>query len=148
MRKLMALFFAFVLCGCLGSLQAQVVNVPARSKEHFLKTYTAAKDADWSNNVTNYTVKFKSGNATMRAHYRLDGTWEFTETLLTKNDLPEAVKSSFGNSRFSDWEIVSVTKVDNDNKQHLYRIEAKKGISKEHVFYDKNGKEIKTSVKL
>lgn len=148
MSKLVSVICIMLFVGFTQSLRAQVINVPAKSKEHFLKTYTAAKDADWSNNVTNYTVKFKSGNATMRAHYRLDGTWDFTETMLSKNDLPAAVKSSFGKSRFSDWEVLSVTKVDNDNKQHLYRIEAKKGVSKEFVFYDKNGKEVKTSVKL
>lgn len=148
MKSLKAILILVLFSGIIGVAKAQVVNIPAAAKEHFLKTYSSAQSADWSNNVSNYTVRFKNGGADMRAHYRLDGTWNFTETLLTTSDIPKSVKSSYDKSRFSDWEIVSVAKVDNDNKQHLYRIEAKKGIAKEFVFYDKKGKEIKTSATL
>jgi hypothetical protein len=68
--------------------------------------------------------------------------------MLTISDIPQAVKSSYDKSRFSDREIVSVAKVDNDNKEQLYRIEAKKGIAKEFVFYNSKGKEIKTAATL
>lgn len=148
MKSLKAILMLVLFSGIVGMANAQVVNIPAAAKEHFLKTYTSAQSVDWSNNVSNYTVRFKNGEADMRAHYRLDGTWNFTETLLTTSDIPKAVKSSYDNSRFSDWEIVSVAKVDNDNKEHLYRIEAKKGIAKEFVFYNKKGKEIKTAATL
>jgi hypothetical protein len=49
-------------------------------------------------------------------------------------------------SRFSDWEKESVAYIVNSKKQNLYRIELKKGIEKKFVFFDKKGKEIKTSV--
>jgi hypothetical protein len=146
MKKLyvsLFLFFGFVMIS-----QAQVVNIPAAAKEHFLKTYTAATEAKWSNNVTNYTVKFKDKGAVCRAHYRLDGTWDFTETLMDKDKMPEAIKSSLSKSRFSDWKVESLAEVRNDNKQHLYRVEVKSGVQKQFVFYDVNGKEVKTSPKL
>jgi hypothetical protein len=148
MKSFKAILMLVLFSGMVAMAEAQVVNIPAAAKEHFLKTYASAKEADWSNNVSNYTVRFKNSGADMRAHYRLDGTWNFTETLLTTGDIPKSVKSSYDKSRFSDWEIVSVAKVDNDNKQHLYRIEAKKGIAKEFVFYNKKGKEIKTAATL
>ncbi len=144
--KAIALFVLF--SGLVSITHAQVVNIPAKAKEHFLKTYTSASDVDWSNNVSNYTVKFKSGGNTMRGHYRLDGTWNFTETLMDVKDIPAPVKASYDKSRFADWSIASVTKVDNDNKEHLYRVEAKKGVAKEFVFYDKTGKEVKTAMKF
>jgi hypothetical protein len=148
MKSLKAILMVVLFSGFVGMANAQVVNIPAAAKEHFRKTYSAAQAADWSNNVSNYTVRFKNGGSDMRAHYRLDGTWKFTETLLTTADIPKAVKSSYDKSRFSDWAIVSVAKVDNDNKEQLYRIEAKKGIAKEFVFYDKKGKEVKTATTL
>jgi hypothetical protein len=148
MKGLKAILMLVLFSGIVGIANAQVVNIPASAKEHFMKNYSTAQAADWSNNVSNYTVRFKSGGADMRAHYRQDGTWNFTETMLTTSDIPKAVNSSSDKSRFSDWEIVSVAKVDNDNKEQLYRIEAKKGIAKEFVFYNSKGKEIKTAATL
>jgi len=148
MKSFKAILMLVLFSGMVGMANAQVVKIPASAKEHFLKNYSTAQAADWSNNVSNYTVRFKNGGADMRAHYRLDGTWNFTETMLTISDIPKAVKSSYDKSRFSDREIVSVAKVDNDNKEQLYRIEAKKGIAKEFVFYNSKGKEIKTAATL
>jgi hypothetical protein len=148
MKKIISFLMVSCLLFMAQSVTAQVVNIPGAAKEHFLKTYPANTEADWSNNVTNYTVKFKNDGKTMRGHYRMDGTWDFTETMMTNEQLPADIKASLSKSRYSDWELQTVTKVNNDNKQELYRVEVKKGSQKQFIFYDITGKEVKSSMKF
>jgi len=130
------------------SIQAQVVNIPDNAKEHFSKTYAGATEVDWSNNVTYYTAKFKKGDKVCRSHYKIDGTWNFTETYMTPEQLPAAVRASLAKSRFAKWDWESAAKIHNHDNQELYRVGVKKGIEKKNVFYDENGKEVKTNIQI
>ena len=125
---------------------AQVINIPKATKDHFAKKYPDAKEVDWHNNLVNYEVKFRNSNGVHRAYYHLDGTWDFTETYIESSQVPGAVTASLAKSRYSDWKLGSTSLVENNKGQKLYRLEVKKGVEKMFVFYDKNGKEIKTSV--
>jgi uncharacterized membrane protein YkoI len=127
------------------SLEAQVINVPKKSQSHFGKKYPSAKEVTWINNVTDYQVKFKDDNGTQRAYYHMDGTWNFTELYIDNSKIPAEVSSSLSKSRFSDWTIESSAFIENNKGKTMYRLEVKKGLEKKFVFYDKNGKEIKTS---
>ncbi|HLO82569.1 MAG TPA: hypothetical protein VK166_16505 [Chitinophagaceae bacterium] len=127
------------------SLEAQVINVPKKSQSHFGKKYPNAKEVNWINNVTDYQVKFKDEQGTQRAYYHMDGTWDFTELYIERSKVPAAVNSSLSKSRFSDWKNESCALVENNKGQKLYRLEMKKGVEKKFVFYDKDGKEIKTA---
>jgi hypothetical protein len=142
------IILAFLATGLSASLMssAQVFNVPNKSKDHFAKHYPAAKEVDWINDVAAYHVKFKQDNVQFKAWYHADGSWDFTENHLAVSEIPASVAESLSKSRFSDWEKESVAYIVNSKKQNLYRIELKKGIEKKFVFFDKKGKEIKTSV--
>jgi hypothetical protein len=146
--KAIKVFIAMVCLLAMVSVRAQVVNVPGNAKEHFLKTYKNAKDETWSNNVTNYTVKFNDGGKVCRGHYDVDGSWSFTETLMDLGQMPKSVQESLSKSRFADWKTLGVTEIHNSKKQHLYRVEVSKGIQKQFIFYDENGKEVKSSIKV
>lgn len=127
------------------SADAQVINIPKATKEHFAKKYPDAKEVDWHNNLANYEVKFRNKNGVHRAYYHMDGTWDFTETYIERSQVPSAVNSSLSKSRFSAWKNESCALIDNNKGQKLYRLEMKKGVEKTFIFYDKSGKEIKTS---
>jgi hypothetical protein len=126
--------------------EAQVINIPKATKDHFAKKYPDAKEVDWHNNLANYEVKFRNSKGVHRAYYHMDGTWDFTETYIEASAVPAAVTASVTKSRFSDWKMESTSLVENNKGQKLYRLEMKKGIEKNFVFYDKRGKEIKTAV--
>ncbi len=128
------------------SLEAQVVNIPQKSKDHFAKKYPDAKEVDWHNNLADYQVKFRNKNGVQRAYYHMDGHWDFTELYIDKTKIPAAVNSSLTKSRFAEWSLESSALVENNKGQKLYRLEMKKGIEKKYVFYDKSGKEVKTAV--
>ncbi len=139
------IFFIAAIFFVATSADAQVINVPKKSQNHFGKKYPNAKEVNWANNVTDYQVKFKDENGTQRAYYHMDGTWNFTELYIDRSKVPADVNTSLSKSRFSDWAVGSCALVENNKGQKLYRLEMKKGIEKKFVFYDKNGKEIKTA---
>jgi hypothetical protein len=148
MKKIILAFTCFLSLFWITSATAQVVDVPKKAKDHFFKKYPDAKNADWNNNVVNYAVKFQFNNHTNRAYYHMDGNWDYTETYLEESELPVAVKESLSKSRVSDWKKESFALVENNNGKKSYRIEVKKGIEKKTVFYDSNGKEVKSSASL
>jgi hypothetical protein len=98
--------------------------------------------------VVNYAVKFQLNDKTARAYYHMDGNWDYTETYLTESQLPEAVKESLSKSRVSDWKKESFAMVENNKGKISYRIEVQKGIEKKSVFFNSNGKEVKSSSSL
>jgi hypothetical protein len=145
MKRNLILISMFIFFLNISSTQAQVVDVPKKSKEHFFKKYPDAKNADWNNNVVNYAVKFTLNNETCRAYYHMDGSWDYTEKYLEESQLPGVVKESFSKSRYADWKKKSFSWIDNNNGQKAYRVEVEKGIEVKSIYFDKNGKEVKAS---
>jgi Putative beta-lactamase-inhibitor-like, PepSY-like len=111
--------------------EAQVINIPKSTKDHFAKKYPDAQEVDWHNNVANYEVKFRNSKGVHRAYYHMDGSWDFTETYIDASKVPAAVNASLEKSRFSDWKMESSSWVENNKGQKLYRLEMKKGIETE-----------------
>jgi hypothetical protein len=148
MKKILVTLALFIYLFGISSVEAQVVDVPKKSKEHFFKKYPDAKNADWNNNVANYAVKFELNGTTNRAYYHMDGTWDYTDTYLQVDQLPAAVKESFSKSRFADWKTDAVALVENNKGKKSYRIEVKKGIENHSVYYDAKGKEVKSKATL
>ena len=129
-------------------LNAQVVNIPDKAKNHFAKKYPDAKLVEWTNNLANYTVKFELDSLQQTGHYDINGNWTYTDYAQAYETFPEEVKKSVGKSRFSDWSIESTGLVENPKNKKLYRIEFKSGINKRYVFFDENGKEVKSTATL
>jgi hypothetical protein len=145
MKKILVMLSLFMYLFGISSADAQVVDIPNKSKEHFFKKYPDAKNADWNNNAVSYAVKFNMGSDTYRAYYHMDGTWDYTEKYMEMANLPQSVKDSYAKSRIADWKLESVAWVENNKGKKRYRIEASKGIEKKTIYYDKNGKEVKSS---
>jgi outer membrane receptor for Fe3+-dicitrate len=146
MKKILAI--ASICWLTFSSVQAQVVSIPDKSEKHFAQKYAGAQNADWTNNVVNYTCKFKYKGQDMRAYYHMDGTWDFTAAYMNESDLPAAVRESVSKSRMSDWQAKSAARIENHKGKTLYRVERKKGIEESYIFYDAKGKEVKSTLKL
>jgi len=129
-------------------LNAQVVNIPDKAKNHFAKKYAGATDVEWTNNVVNYTARFTLDSIEQSAHYSVDGVWTYTDYPIEYETVPEEVKKSVTKSRFSDWNIESSGFVENSKNEKLYRVEFKSGINKRYVFYNENGKEVRSTATL
>ena len=140
----------FVLVVLLSTqfLNAQVVNIPDKAKNHFAKKYVGATDVERKNNVVNYTARFKLDSIEQSAHYSVDGESTYTDYPIGYETVPEEVKKSVTKSRFSDWTIESTGFVENSKNEKLYRVEFKSGINKRYVFYNANGKEVRSTATL
>ena len=123
---------------------AQVVNIPEKSKADFEAKYPDATDVEWTNVLAKYIVKFTKDDNTFKSHYYINGSWHYTEKFVEKDDLPKDVLASYEKSRIADWEFVSSAWVENKYNEKAFRIEAKRGIEKKFVFYDEKGKEVKS----
>ncbi len=149
MKKLLSVVLSVVILVLSVTLaKAQVINVPNKSEKHLAEKYPEAKAVDWSNNVANYTAKFKIGDDSYKAFYKIDGAWDYTEKYSDISKFPEAVITSYKNSRIADWKYESASVIENSKGEELYRVEAKKSIEKIYLFFDKNGKEIKSAPSL
>lgn len=141
MKYLFLLLTLFSLSG----LSAQVINVPDNAQKHFQEKYVGATNIKWSNNVANYEAGFKMEGYDWKAHYNIDGTWDYTEKFLRQTDTPEKVKESFDKSKYRKDKIKSFAFVENSKGEKLYRYEVKTGVTRTYVFFDQEGTLIKTN---
>jgi Putative beta-lactamase-inhibitor-like, PepSY-like len=125
--------------------EAQVVNVPVKAKDHLSRTYPKALKLEWKNNVTNYEAIFEQGRSKYISHYNIDGNWTFTEKVMTYDELPKEVQDAHMKSKYAEWEIITVSDIENSKNEKSYRIEVKKSIEKKYIFMDSEGKYIKES---
>jgi hypothetical protein len=139
-------FLLFTLL--LGTLSAQVINVPGKAQTHFQEKYPGASKVKWTNNVANYQAKYTFNGHSCKAHYSIDGDWDFTETSIKKEEASIEANDSFGKSKYRDWKLKSVALVENKQAEKLYRYEVKKGVEKNYVFFDSGGKLIKVNQSL
>jgi hypothetical protein len=143
------LFFAFFLTVAIfTTVNAQVFNVPAHAKTDFSERYKNATKADWTNDVSYYTCKFKQNGVDSKAYYHMDGYWDYTERFVASSKVPTTVKDSFSKSKYRDWSTKSLVYVENKDNVNLYRYYVKKGIEKKYVFFDKEGKLVKEHTTL
>ena len=93
--------------------QAQVVNIPEKSKADFESKFPDATDVEWTNSLAKYVVKFTKDDNTYKSHYYVNGSWHYTEKFLNKEELPKEVLTSYEKSRIADWEFVSSAWIEN-----------------------------------
>jgi len=142
MKRLFILLLSFI---GITAVSAQVINVPAKAQQHFQEKYTGATNIKWKNNVANYDATFKKDGYDWKANYNIDGTWNFTEKFLKKDDAPEKVKESFSKSQYRKNTVRSLAYVENSKGEKLYRYEVKTGVTRTYVFFDQEGTLIKTN---
>ena len=139
------LFFFMLSFIAITGVSAQVINVPDKAQKHFEEKYAGAANVKWSNNVANYDANFKMDGVSFKAHYNIDGTWDYTEKFLKKDDAPQIVKDSYSKSSYRDNAVKSLAYVENNKGEKLYRYEVKTGVTRTYVFFDEEGKLIKTN---
>lgn len=131
-----------------SALSAQVINVPDKAQKQFQEKYAGATSIKWTNNVANYEASFKMDSASWKAHYNIDGTWDYTEKFLKPGDAPAKVKESLSKGQYRKNKVKSFAYVENNKGEKLYRYEVKSGVTRTYVFYDQEGTQIKSNTVL
>jgi Protein of unknown function (DUF2874). len=125
-----------ILIGCSKSENNSPVNINQEVKEALSEKYPEAKDVKWTNKGNYIIAEFNSPIITKVATYKHSawfdntGKWHMTETDITFDQLPEAVKTSFKSSEYATWRIDDVDKIERNSVEIVYVIEIEQVVNK------------------
>lgn len=128
---------------------SQLRKIPAEVTTSFTKKYPDATAVEWRDKLSSFTASFTLDSITYVASFDSNGQWENTEQVIDKDDLPLEVQNGFQKSRYSDWDVALVNKIELANDEVQYRVEVGKGdIKRRNLYFDSTGKMLKDRLTL
>ncbi len=128
---------------------SQIRKIPSNATENLKQKYPGADNVEWKDALSHFTAKFQVEGKDYEAHFDNDGNWKESLTKLEESELPEAVKDGLSKSKYSDWGIGKVEKIESSNDKVQYRLQVKKGdIKKKILYFTPEGKLSKDSITL
>lgn len=138
---------AIALCSVALAATAQIRKIPAAVTESFKQKYGAATNVEWKDRLTSYVATFEHDGKKHDAYFDDDGAWKQTETIIDQDDLPAAVNEGFQKSKYTDWSIDRVEKIDKPDNTIEYRLQIKKGdIRKKNLLFNSEGRLLKDKI--
>lgn len=126
---------------------AQIRKVPAAVTEAFKTKFSSASQVEWKDRITNFEANFTQDGITKTAQFTKEGTWIETTSTMAFSGLSAAVQDGFKKSKYADWEVKTVTVIEESNKATMYKVYVKKDdIQKRNLFFDKTGKLVKDNI--
>src|SRR5690349_17316709 len=102
---------------------AQIRKIPAEVTNAFQDKYPDAKSVEWRDKLSSFTASFQLDGTDYVAQFTNKGKWENTEQGIDESDLPEEVKTGFDKSRYADWNMGQMTKIELPGDEFRYKIE-------------------------
>ena len=128
---------------------AQIRKIPAEVTNAFQEKYPEAKSVEWRDKLSSFTASFQLDSTTYVAQFSNKGEWENTEEAIDESELPEEVNAGFDKSKYADWNITRVTKIELPGDEFQYRIEVAKGdIKKRNLYFNSEGRLLKDKLTL
>ena len=149
MKKSLTLaMFIFLLFSASVSF-AQIRKIPAEVTQGLKDKYPMATDIEWRDKIRGFTATFLLDEEKHVANFTNEGIWESTETDLEDSALPEVVRDSYEKSKYSDWEIGGVQKIELPEEKVQYRVLAiKSEFRRKNLYYSPEGKLLKDKTTL
>ena len=142
------LIFSLVIATTSTSV-AQVRKIPSEVTEAFKDKYPNATNVEWRDKLSNFSAAFESESIHYQARFSSKGEWQLTENEIGESDLPEVVKESFDKSKYADWEIGTIHKIELADGSVQYRIEATKNdVVKKNLSFNSEGRLIKDRITI
>lgn len=146
MKHLFNLLLAMVIT---ISATAQFRDIPGAVTNAFKAKYPSATNVQWDDRVTNFQAKFLQDSATYEARFNKDGTWVETEKAITFDALPDAVKSAFRSSKYSDYEVRTVAEIEKSNGGKEIRLYIRDNVVKrKYLYYSPDGTFLRDDTKI
>ena len=93
--------------------------------------------------------KIQDDGKDYESHFDNSGVWKESLTKLEESEIPEAVKDGHSKSKYSDWKISKVEKIESSDSTTKYRLQVSKGdIKKKILYYTSEGKLSKDNITL
>jgi len=151
--KRLILLMAF--CAALFiSANAQLRKIPAEATSALKAKFPNADKIEWKDKLTYFEASFDNNGVPTTADFSTKGEWQQTETGLTWDETPAAVKDGFKKSKYAnadDWKMgETVTKIVKSDNSTQYRVYVDKvdGIQKKVFIFNTNGQLEKEALTL
>lgn len=148
----------FLLVTCcvvlLASVHAQLRKIPAEVTSALKAKFPNAQKVEWKDKLTYFEASFDDNGVATTADFSSKGEWQQTESGLSWDAAPAAVKDGFKKSKYADandWKMgETVTKVVKSDNSVLYRIYVDKvdGIQKKYLYFNTSGQLEKETLTL
>lgn len=128
---------------------AQIRKIPAEVTSSLSEKYPGATNVEWRDRLTGFTATFTLDNVSYIAYFNNKSEWESTEQEIDMEDLPEDVNDGFQKSRYADWDVAHVSKIDLPGNKVQYKIEVGKGdIKKRNLYFNSKGRLLKDNLTI
>lgn len=132
-----------------GSLTAQVRKIPAVVTEAFKAKYPNASNVEWTDKLTAFMARFDEKNLSYEAKFNSKGEWLSTENQIAQEQTPDAVNDGYSKSKFADWEIQTVHRIQLPGDVIQYRIFTQKSdLQKRNLFFSSEGRLLRENITL
>ena len=150
MKKSSAVFLSlFVLLFSVTTAFAQVRKIPSEVTEAFKSKYPTATNVEWRYKLSSFSAVFEEGDQQYEAKFNSKGEWQLTENEIEENDLPEEVREGYEKSKYAEWEMGKVHKIELADGSLQYRIESvKSDVRKKNLYFNSDGRLIKDRITI
>lgn len=128
---------------------AQIRKIPAEVTNAFTEKYPNATSVEWRDKLSGFTASYRLDSGMYIASFSNKGEWESTEEGIDAEELPDAVSQGFDKSKYTDWDMGQVTRIELPEDEVQYKIEVKKGdIKKRNLYFSSEGRLLKDKLTL
>lgn len=148
MKKILGMMIVLSI-GFVLSSTAQIRKIPAEVTNAFSEKYPEARDIEWKDNLSAFVVSFEKDGENLEARFNKKGEWQSTEKLIEADDLPGKVEDGFEKSKYSDWEVKSIYRIELPQDELQYRLRvAKSDIQQRNLLFNEKGRLLKDKITL
>lgn len=105
----------------------------------FSAKYPNAKRTEWESKYGYKKAEFHIGSQELEAWFDAQGNWLLTETDISYNALPQAVKDAFKAGQYAAWKVDDVDMLERPDAPTVYVIEVEKGGQEVELHYTADG---------
>ena len=94
-------------------------------------------------------ASFDQDNEHYEARFSNKGVWQNTESELKTEELPGSIKDGYDKSKYAEWKMNNITKIDLPGEKVQYRIVAEKSdLQKKNLLFSTTGQLLKDNITL
>lgn len=138
--------FLFLIGVLLISMaKSQIRSVPAVVKSTIQQHYPDAKNVSYEDFLTRYRVHFRENKDSMTVTISNSGQIKSVSTQLDTSRIPAAVREGLSKSKYADWTIASVDKLEAPGADTQYVLEVDGGtiLQKKNLYFSQSGQLLK-----
>lgn len=150
MKPLVAVLSLFtILVLSSATVSAQIRKIPSTVTESFKEKYPSASKVEWRDKVSAFAAVFEDDGTKYEARFNSKGGWIETESQVSEDAIPDAVKEGIEKSKYAEWTIGDAHKIELPGDEIQYRVQVvKTDVQKKNLVFSEKGRLLKDRVTL